>query len=131
MGKVAPIIIGAKFQNSKEMKTRFKPKFNIRKGDNVVVITGNDKDLSKPRAVKEVLVDESKVIVEGVNIKTKHSKPSAQNTKGGIVKKEAPIHISNVMLWDAAQKAGARVGRERKDGKTVLVFKTKKVQGGK
>ena len=113
------------------MKARFKPKYNIHKGDNVVVITGNDKDLSKPRAVKEVLVEEGKVIVEGVNIKTKHSKPSAQNTKGGITKKEAPIHISNVMLWDAAQKAGARVKRERKDGKTVLVFKTKKAQEGK
>ncbi|MBL0270334.1 MAG: 50S ribosomal protein L24 [Chitinophagaceae bacterium] len=115
------------------MKARFKPKFNIKKGDNVVVITGDDKDLSKPRLVKEVLIGEknTKVIVEGVNIVTKHSKPSAQNTKGGIVKKEAPIHISNVMLWDAAQKAGARVTRVRKEGKTERVFKTKKVQGGK
>ncbi len=112
------------------MKARFKPKYNIRKGDNVVVITGNDKDLSKPRAVKEVLVDEGKVIVEGVNIKTKHTKPSAQNTKGGIQKIEAPIHISNVMLWDPAQKAGARITRVRKDGKTERVFKTSK-QGGK
>ena len=113
------------------MKTRFKPKFNIRKGDSVVVITGEDKDLSKPRVVKEVLLDKAKVLVEGVNIVTKHSKPSAQNTKGGIVKKEAPIHISNVMLWDAAQKSGARVTRVRKDGKTDRVFKTKKTQGGK
>jgi large subunit ribosomal protein L24 len=113
------------------MKARFKPKFNIRKGDNVVVIAGDDKDLSKPRAVKQVLVDEAKVIVEGVNIITKHTKPSAQNTKGGIVKKEAPIHISNVMLWDPAQKAGAKVKRVRKDGQTERVFKTKKTQGGK
>src|SRR5688572_23891808 len=113
------------------MKTRFKAKYNIRKGDNVVVIAGDDKDLAKPRAVKQVLVDEGKVIIEGVNIITKHTKPSAQNTKGGIVKKEAPIHISNVMLWDPAQKAGARVTRERKDGKTVRVFKTKKIQEDK
>ena len=97
----------------------------------MVVIAGDDKDLAKPRVVKEVLVDDAKVIVEGVNIITKHSKPSAQNTKGGIIKREAPIHISNVMLWDAAQKAGARVSRERKDGKTERVFKTKKTQGGK
>lgn len=99
----------------------------------MVVITGEDKDLTKPRLVKEVLIDEknTKVIVEGVNIITKHSKPTAQNTRGGIVKKEAPIHISNVMLWDPAQKAGARVTRIRKDGKTQRVFKTKKVQGGK
>ena len=113
------------------MKARFKPKYNIRKGDNVVVITGDDKDLSKPRTVKEVLVEKGKVIVEGVNIITKHTKPSAQNTKGGILKVEAPIHISNVMLWDPAQKAGARVTRVRKEGKTERVFKTKKEQGGK
>lgn len=113
------------------MKTRFKPKYNIRKGDSVVVISGDDKALDKPRVVKEVLVEEGKVLVEGVNIITKHTKPSAQNTKGGIVKKEAPIHISNVMLWDAAQKSGARVSRVRTEGKTERVFKTKKTQGGK
>ena len=112
------------------MKARFKPKYNIRKGDSVVVITGDDKDLSKPRIVKEILVEDAKVLVEGVNIITKHTKPSAQNTKGGIVKKEAPIHISNVMLWDAAQKAGAKITRVRKEGKTERVFKTKKTQGG-
>ena len=113
------------------MKTRFKPKYIIRKGDSVVVIAGDDKDLSKPRPVKEVLVDEGKVIVEGVNIITKHSKPSAQNTKGGIIRKEAPIHISNVMLWDSVQKSGARANRVKKDGKSQIVFKTKKLQGGK
>ena len=96
-----------------------------------MVITGDDKDLSKPRVVKQVLVEEAKVLIEGVNIITKHSKPSAQNTKGGIIKKEAPIHISNVMLWDPAQKAGVRITRVRKDDKTERVFKTKKTQGGK
>src|ERR1043166_5624049 len=113
------------------MKKRFKPKFNIRKGDNVVVIAGDDKDLTKPRPVKLVLLDEAKVLVEGVNIITRHTKPNAQNTKGGIIKKEAPIHISNVMLWDPAQKAGARVKRERKDGKLVRVFKQKNSGEGK
>ena len=113
------------------MKTRFKPKYNIRKGDSVVVIAGDDKALDKPRTVKEVLVDEGKVIVEGVNIISRHTKPSAQNTKGGIIKKEAPIHISNVMLWDSSQKAGVRVNRVRKEGITERVFKTKKTQGGK
>lgn len=105
------------------MKTRFKPKFNIRKGDSVVVITGEDKDLSKPRVVKEVLLDKAKVLVEGVNIVTRHSKPSAQNTKGGIIKKEAPIHISNVMLWDAKAKGPAKVKREKENGKSVRVSK--------
>ena len=105
------------------MKTRFKPKYNIKKGDSVVVITGDDKDLSKPCVVKEVLIDKAKVLVEGVNIITKHTKPSAQNTKGGIVKTEAPIHISNVMLWDAKAKAKAKVKRERTEGKSVRVSK--------
>ncbi len=105
------------------MKTRFKPKYNIKKGDSVVVITGEDKDLTKPRVVKEVLIEKAKVLVEGVNIVTKHSKPSAQNTKGGIVKREAPIHISNVMLWDAKAKAPSKVKRERENGKSFRVSK--------
>ena len=103
------------------MKTRFKPKYNIRKGDQVVVIAGDDKDAKKPRLVKQVLVDEGKILVEGVNIITRHTKPSAQNTKGGIVKKKAPIHISNVMLWDGKQ--GTKVKREHKDEKKVRVSK--------
>ena len=103
------------------MKTRFKPKYNIRRGDQVVVIAGDDKDPKKPRQVKQVLVDEGKILVEGVNIITKHTKPSAQNTKGGIVKKEAPIHISNVMLWDGKQ--ATKVKREHRDDKKVRVSK--------
>jgi len=105
------------------MKTRFKPKYNIKKGDSVVVIAGDDKDLSKPRTVKQVLVDKAKVIVEGVNIVTRHTKPNAQNTKGGIIKKEAPVHISNVMLWDAKAKAPAKVKRIRQNGVTQRVSK--------
>lgn len=105
------------------MSNRFRPKYNIKKGDQVVVIAGADKDKAKPRLVQEVLVDDAKVLVEGVNIKTRHTKPSAQNTKGGIVKKEAPIHISNVMLWDAKAKAPSKVKREREAGKTARVFK--------
>ena len=103
------------------MKTRFKGKYNIRKGDLVVVIAGDDKDTKKARAVKQVLVDEGKVIVEGVNIITKHTKPSAQNTKGGIIKKEAPINISNVMLWDGKQ--GSKVKREIQGDKKVRISK--------
>jgi large subunit ribosomal protein L24 len=103
------------------MKKRFKPKYNIRKGDQVVVIAGDDKDLTKPRLVKEVLVDAGKVIVEGVAIVTKHTKPSAQNTKGGIVKQEAAIQISNVMLWDGKQ--GTRIKRQKENGKTLRISK--------
>jgi large subunit ribosomal protein L24 len=106
------------------MNTRFKPKYNIKKGDQVVVIAGADKDVAKPRLVKKVLVDEAKVLVEGINIKNRHTKPSAQNTKGGIIKKEAPVHISNVMLWDAKSKAPSKIKRERdENGKAVRVFK--------
>ena len=103
------------------MSNRFKPKYNIKKGDSVVVITGEDKDLKKPRTVLSVIIDKGRVVVEGVNIITKHTKPSAQNTKGCIVKKEAPIHISNVMLWDGKQ--GTKVKREHKDDKKVRVSK--------
>jgi large subunit ribosomal protein L24 len=105
------------------MDKRFKPKYNIKKGDTVVVITGDDKDLKKPRQVLEVLVEDGRVIVEGVNIITKHTKPSAQNTRGGIVKKEAPVHISNVMLWDAKAGAPTKVKRSRENGKLVRIAK--------
>ena len=103
------------------MSNRFKPKFNIKKGDSVVVITGDDKDPKKARKVLDVYPDEAKVLVEGVNIVTKHTKPSAQNTKGGIVKKEAPIHISNVLLWDAKSAGPSKVSRSREDGKLVRI----------
>jgi large subunit ribosomal protein L24 len=105
------------------MSTRFKPKFNIKKGDSVVVITGDDKDVKKPRIVLEVIVEKQRVLVEGVNIKTKHTKPSAQNTKGGIQKVEAPIAISNVMLWDAKAGAATKIKRTRVEGKLVRVTK--------
>ena len=105
------------------MKARFKSKYSIRKGDTVVVIAGDDKDRSKPRLVKEVFLDKGKVIVEGVNMITKHTKPSAQNTQGGIVKKEAPIQLSNVMLWDAKTKAATRITKKRTEGKTQRISK--------
>ena len=105
------------------MSTRFKPKFNIKKGDNVVVITGEDKDLKKPRKVMEVILEKGRVLVEGVNIVTKHTKPTAQNTKGGILKVEAPIAISNVMLWDAKTGGPSKIKRTRDNGKLVRVAK--------
>ncbi len=105
------------------MSNRFKPKYNIKKGDNVVVIAGDDKDLKKPRKVLSVSLENGRVVVEGVNIVTKHTKPSAQNTKGGIVKREASIHISNVMLWDAKSGSGSKVSRSRENGKLVRIAK--------
>ncbi len=105
------------------MSTRFKPKFNIKKGDNVVVIAGDDKDLKKPRKVLEVIVDKGRVIVEGVAIATKHTKPTAQNTKGGIIKIEASINISNVMLWDTKTASATKITRTRENGKLVRIAK--------
>jgi len=105
------------------VKKRFQPKFNIKKGDNVVVIAGDDKDRSKPRQVLAVYPLKSRVLIEGVNMVTKHLKPNAQNPQGGIVQEEAPINISNVMLWDAKSKAGVRVRRERKEGSFLRVSK--------
>jgi len=89
----------------------------------VVIIAGDDKDAKKPRKVLEVLPEKSCVIVEGAAIVTRHTKPSAQNTQGGLVKKEASIHISNVMLWDAKQEAGTKVKRSRENGKLVRISK--------
>ena len=68
-----------------KVKKRFKPKFNIKKGDNVVVIAGDDKDRSQPRKVLSVNPTEGRILVEGVNLVTKHLKPNAQNPQGGIV----------------------------------------------
>jgi large subunit ribosomal protein L24 len=108
------------------VKKRFKPKFNIKKGDDVVVITGDDKDRAQPRKVLAVHPNDERptVLVEGVNLVTKHLKPNAQNPQGGIVQEEAPIHISNVMLWDAKSKAPARIKRERSETGFLRIFKT-------
>lgn len=111
------------FAKQHKMNTRFKPKYSIKKGDTVVVITGEDKDLKKPRKVLEVILEKGRVLVEGVNIATKHTKPTSQNTKGGIVKVEAPIAISNVMLWDAKTGAATKVKRTRENGKLVRISK--------
>ncbi len=113
------------------MSNRFKPKFNIKKGDLVIVISGESrpkKDDSgklvfKPRKVLEVFPEKERVLVEGANIITRHTKPSAQNTKGGLVKKEAAIHISNVMLWDAKTGGPTKVKRSRETGKLVRISK--------
>jgi len=105
------------------MSNRFKPKFNIKKGDHVAVIAGNDKNLTAAHKVLAVYPLKSKVLVEGINMVTKHLKPSAKTPQGGIIKVEAPIHISNVQLWDAKAKAPTRIKRERKDGKAIRISK--------
>lgn len=71
-------------------------KVHVKKGDTVVVLTGKDKD--KKGKVIGVIPEEGRVLVEGVNVVTKHKKPRSQMQQGGIVKQEAPVHSSNVML---------------------------------
>ena len=88
-----------------------------------MVIAGEDRDLKKPRKVLEIFLEKSRVLVEGVNIVTRHTKPSAQNTKGGLVKKEASIHISNVMLWDVKKGEATKIKRSRETGKLVRISK--------
>lgn len=105
------------------MKQRFKPKFNIKKGDNVAVIAGDDKDRSKARKVLAVYPQKGRVLVEGVNFVTKHLKPSAQNPQGGIVQEEAAIHLSNVQLWDPKANAPVRIKRERTETGFVRISK--------
>ncbi len=96
-------------------------KFNIKKGDTVYVNAGNDK--GKTGKVLEVLRDKERVIVEGVNMVSKHTKPNPKNPQGGIVKQEAGIHVSNVNLVDANGKA-TKVAHKEVDGKKVRIAKT-------
>ena len=93
----------------------------IKKDDLVQIIAGKDK--GKQGKVLRVFPSRDRVLVEGVNIVTKHTKPSAQNTKGGILKIEAPIAISNVMLWDAKSHSHSKISRTREDGKLVRTAK--------
>lgn len=93
----------------------------IKKGDKVIVITGRDK--GKTGEVTKVLVSESKVLVSGINTVKRHTKPSAAG-QGGIVTKEAPIHISNVALADPKGGKATRVGFTiGKDGKKQRIAK--------
>jgi large subunit ribosomal protein L24 len=93
-----------------ERKSNKQPKLNIRKGDTVKVIAGNDK--GKTGKVLEVVLEKNKAVVEGVRVVTKHQKPSAGKPEGGIQKKEAAIHVSNLMLIDPASGKPTRVGRK-------------------
>ena len=91
----------------------------IKKGDNVKVITGKDK--GKEGKVLSVDVKNGRVLVEGINMITKHAKPSQTNPNGGIIQREAAIDVSNVMLVHNGK--ATRVGFEVKDGKKVRVAK--------
>ena len=94
-------------------------KLKIKSGDTVRVIAGDHK--GSEGKVLRVFKDKNKAIVEGVNMIKKHMKPSAQSPQGGIVEKEAPIHISNVALIDPETNQATRVGFDLSDGKKVRI----------
>ena len=94
-------------------------KMNVRKGDEVIVIAGKDK--GKEGKVLAINVKDNTVLVENVNMVTKHTKPSAANQNGGIITKEAPLHISNVMLM--VDGKATRVGFKMDGDKKVRVAK--------
>ena len=97
-------------------------KLHIKKGDTVIVNTGVNK--GKEGKVLQVFPDKKRAIVEGINMVSKHTKPNADNPQGGIVKKEAPIHISNLNLKDPSTGKATRIGRKVGDnGKLVRYAK--------
>ncbi|WP_456395720.1 50S ribosomal protein L24 [Desulfurobacterium sp.] len=98
-----------------------KKKFKIKAGDKVVVIAGKDK--GKVGKVLKVLPEEERVIVEGVRIVKKHLKPSQKYPEGGIIEREAPIHISNVMLADPKDGKPTRVGIRFENGRKIRYAK--------
>lgn len=96
-------------------------KIKIKSGDVVRVTTGEDK--GKEGTVLRVLREDNKAIVEGLNMVSKHTKPSAKNPQGGIVQKEAPIHISNLALIDPKSKEVTKVGYKIEGDKKVRFSK--------
>ena len=97
-------------------------KLHIKKNDTVVVLAGEDK--GKTGKVLKVLVEKNRALVEGVNMVSESTKPSAKNPQGGIVKQEAPIHISNLSLVDPKSGKATRVGiKVTEDGKKVRIAK--------
>lgn len=98
-------------------------KLHIKKGDTVYVNAGEDK--GKTGRVLSVLVKSSRAVVEGINLVSKHTKPNAKTPQGGIVKLEAPIHISNLNVLDPKSGKPTRIGRKLND-EGVLVRYSKK-----
>jgi len=96
-------------------------KLKIKSGDTVIVTAGDHK--GSEGKVMKVILEKNKAIVEGVNMVSKHEKPSATNPQGGIVKKEAAIHISNLSLVDPKTGTATRVGYRMEEGKKVRFTK--------
>lgn len=93
----------------------------IRKGDNVIVVTGADS--GKIGKVLHAYPKNDRVLVEGVNVKKKHQRSRRGDQKGQIIEKPAPIHVSNVMVVDPKKNVGTRVGKSREGGKVTRIAK--------
>jgi len=93
----------------------------IKKGDRVIVLTGKDK--GQEGDVVRAMPKDGKVVVQGVNMIARHTKPTQADPEGGIKRREAPIHVSNVAIKDPKTGKPARVGFEVRDGKKVRVLK--------
>jgi len=102
-------------------------KMHIKKGDTVIVLTGEDK--GKTGKVLQVLKEKEQAIVEGVRIVTKSAKPSAKNPQGGFIKMEAPIHISNISLIDPKSGKPTRISIKKTDDGKKSPY-CKKIRGG-
>ena len=100
-------------------------KLKIKTGDTVKIIAGEEK--GKEGKVLRVDREKNRAIVEGLNLVKKHTKPNAQNPQGGIVEKEASIHISNLALIDPKARKTTRVGIEERDGKKMRISKKSNV----
>jgi large subunit ribosomal protein L24 len=98
-------------------------KFKIKRGDLVMITTGNSKIKGKTGEVLEILTEKNRAIVAGLNIVKRHTKPSANNPQGAIIEKEAPVHISNLALIDPKTGTPTRVAIKEVDGKKVRVAK--------
>ena len=98
-------------------------KLHIRKGDTAIVIAGNDK--GKKGKVLEIIREKNRAIIEGVNMITKHVKPSANNPEGGIERTEAALHISNIMVVDPSSGETTRIGRKLNDEGKLQRFSKK------
>ncbi|MDP1726378.1 MAG: 50S ribosomal protein L24 [Bacteroidota bacterium] len=104
-----------------ERKFNTQAKRHVKKGDMVMVVAGDDK--GKKGRILEIITASERALVEGINIVSRHTKPNAQNQNGGIIKKEAPVHISNLKVLDKAGNA-TRTGRKVNEaGKLVRVSK--------
>ncbi len=100
-------------QKTIKTQKRFQPKLHIKKGDIVKILTGADK--GKQGRVLSVEINKNRAIIEGVRFVSRHTKPNAKDPKGGILKREAPVHLSNLMLIDPKSGEPTRIGRKRNE----------------